>query len=195
MIRDILKIGHPLLRDTAKPLPADMVPSDLVKKLISDLIETMRHAKGAGLAAPQIGELVRIFVVEVEDNPRYPYKPNIPLTVVINPVIEYLTKDRFDNYEGCLSVPDLRGVVSRCPHIRLRGMDPNGKPIDQEIRGLSAATFQHELDHLNGTLFVDRVTDTKTLCTIDAFGMWHEDDFRRKVRDIEQKYNPGESMK
>jgi len=179
-----------MLRDTAKPLPEDLIQTPPVQKLIADLIDTMRHAGGAGLAAPQIGELVRIFVVEVEDNVRYPYKPNIPLTVVINPEISFLTKDRFDNYEGCLSVPNLRGIVPRCPVIRLTGLNPNGKPVNEEIRGLSAGTFQHELDHLDGTLFVDRVTDTKTLCTIEAFTTWHEDDFRRKVREIENRYNP-----
>lgn len=189
MIREILKIGHPMLRDVSKPLPVDLIKSKMVQKLIEELIVTMRDAKGAGLAASQIGELVRMFIVEVEDNPRYPYKPDIPLTVVINPEITFLTDDRFENYEGCLSVPGLLGVVKRCPIIRLTGLNAKGKPIDREIRGISAGTFQHELDHLDGKLFIDRVEDSHTLCTRQAFKQWHESDFRRKIKEIETQYN------
>ncbi|MBN1295676.1 peptide deformylase [bacterium] len=193
MIYDILELGHPLLRNVAKPLPEDLIGSTLVKTLIADMIETMRATRGAGLAAPQIGESVRIFVVEVDNNPRYPYKPAIPLTVVINPDMTFETDDRFDNYEGCLSVPNLRGIVPRCPIIRVRGFDGNGEPLDRTIRGVSAGTFQHEFDHLDGMVFVDRVTDSKTLCTIDAFRTWYEDDVRRKVREIEAAYRSADS--
>lgn len=188
MLRNILEIGHPMLRDPAKPLPEDLLNSSMVEKLIEELVESMREAKGAGLAATQIGEQVRVFVVEVSDNPRYPYKPKIPLTVVINPEITFLTDERFDSFEGCLSVPNLRGVVKRCPHIRLKGLDPASNPIDREIRGVSAGTYQHELDHLDGKLFIDQVNDTHTLCTWNNFQTWYETDFRRTVRDIEKKW-------
>src|SRR5690349_5250672 len=130
-----------------------------MQAFIDDLVETMRDANGAGIAAPQVHVPVRIFAVEVQDNPRYPYKPNIPLTVVVNPVIEPLTQETFENYEGCLSVPNLRGVVDRFTEIRLTGLDRGGRPIDRTVRGLTAGTFQHEKDHVDGVLFVDRVKD------------------------------------
>ena len=138
-----------------------MRPSELeapeTQALIDDLIETMRYYNGAGLAAPQVMDPQRIVVIEVHANPRYPYKPDIPLTVLVNPEIEPLTDETFANNEGCLSVPNLRGVTHRLVEIGVRALDRHGRPVEREVRGLSAVTFQHEVDHLNGTLFVDRV--------------------------------------
>ena len=148
----------------------------------------MHFANGAGLAATQVSVPWRIFVVEVKDNPRYPYKPNIPLTVLINPKIEFLTEERFENYEGCLSVPNLRGVVDRCPEINIKAHDRTGEPIEILAKGMTAGTFQHEFDHLDGLLFLDKVTDTKTVCTWDEFKKHHEGDFRKQVEKIVAKY-------
>ena len=130
-----------------------------MQELVDDLIDTMRDANGAGLAANQIGVTRRVVVIEVGDNPRYPYKPRIPLTVAINPVIEPLDDELVEINEGCLSVP-LRGVVARHVNIRVRYLDRDGVEHDEVKRGLTAGTWQHECDHLDGVLIVDRVVDT-----------------------------------
>jgi len=159
----------------------DELLSPETQRLINDIIETMRDANGAGLAATQVHAPLRIFVVEVKDNPRYPYKPNIPLTIVVNPVIEPLSDEHFDNYEGCLSVPNLRGVVSRFAKARVTGWDRSGEPFSRVVAGLTAGTFQHEADHLDGVLFVDRVTDPKTLCTWAEFDRYHKQAFVERI--------------
>jgi peptide deformylase len=125
---------------------------------------------------------------QVKDNPRYPYKPNIALTVLINPTIEPLSDERFDNYEGCLSVPNLRGVVSRHAEIRVEALLRDGSAYNQQWRGLSAGTFQHEIDHLDGKLFVDRVTDPHTLCTWDTFKRHHQAPFIARVKALVERY-------
>lgn len=185
---DIIKVGNPKLREVATALNLDHIHSTEVQAFIDDLIETMHFANGAGLAATQVSVSWRIFVVEVKNNPRYPYKPNIPLTVLINPKIEFLTEERFNNFEGCLSVPDLRGVVARCPEINVSGFDRTGKPIEIVAKGITAGTFQHEYDHLDGLLFLDKVKDPKTFCTWDAFKKYHEEDCRKQVEKIVVKY-------
>ena len=136
-------------------MAADELASLDTQQLIDDLIDTMRDANGAGLAATQIGAMVRIAVMEVTSNPRYPYKPPIPLTVIVNPVLTPLSDRTFDNYEGCLSVPNLRGVVERHLELQVTGYDRNGEPLSMELRGYSAGTFQHEADHLDGLLFLE----------------------------------------
>ncbi len=145
-------------------------------------------SNGAGLAANQVYEPIRICAIEVKDNPRYPYKPNIPLTILVNPVLEPISDETFENYEGCLSVPDLRGVVRRHAEIRVRALDRAGNEIDRIVRGITAGTFQHECDHLDGKLFVDRVTDTSTLCTWKEFTARREPAFREHVKQIVARY-------
>jgi peptide deformylase len=179
-IRAVLSIGHPVLRVVAEKVGPDDVTSEPIQTLIDDLIDTMRNANGAGLAATQIGATVRIAVMEVDDNPRYPYKPNIPLTVAINPVIEPLDDELVEINEGCLSVP-LRGNVQRHVNIRVRYLDRDGVAHDEVKRGLTAATWQHECDHLDGVLFVDRVTDTSTLTTWESFEAFHRDAFVERI--------------
>lgn len=186
-IRKIAQIGHPVLRETAGKLLKEELASDGVQTFIDDLIETMRDANGAGLAAIQVYEPVAICCIEVDANPRYPYKPKVPLTVLVNPEIEVLGTERFENYEGCLSVPNLRGVVSRAMHIRVQAWDRNGNEIDEEIRGVTAGTYQHEVDHLLGSLFIDKVSDPRTLCTWTEFQRHHEANFARQVREIVDK--------
>jgi peptide deformylase len=140
----------------------------------------MRHANGAGLAATQINERLRVAVMEVGDNPRYPYKPRIPLTVAINPIIEPLDDELVEVNEGCLSVP-LRGNVDRYVNIRVRYLDRDGVEHDEIKRGLTAGTWQHECDHLDGVLFIDRVTDPSTLATWDEFNEFHRDAFVARI--------------
>ncbi len=178
-VRDIVSIGHPVLRQVAEPIdPAD-IDTPEVQGLIGDLIDTMRHANGAGLAANQIGVPRRVAVIEVNDNPRYPYKPSIPLTVVINPVLTPVDDETVIINEGCLSVP-LRGDVVRFVTIRAQYLDQHGTAHDRELRGLTAGTFQHECDHLDGTLITDRA-DPLTLATWDNFSAYQRDQFIERI--------------
>ena len=154
-VRDIVTIGDPRLRVISAPIGEDAFGGEWLSQLVADLIETMRSANGAGIAAPQIGELYQVCVLEVKDNPRYPYKPNIPLTVLVNPVITPLSNETFSNFEGCLSVPGMRGRVSRFTHIRVEARTPAGDNLSIEAKGLTAGTYQHEIDHLNGVLYFD----------------------------------------
>ncbi|HEY8377984.1 MAG TPA: peptide deformylase, partial [Nannocystis sp.] len=156
-ILKIAQIGHPVLRQRAREVGREELLTPAFQGFIDALIETMRDAHGAGLAANQVHEPVRVCVIEVGDNPRYPYKPKIPLTILVNPRLTPIGDARFDNYEGCLSVPDLRGVVRRHAEVRVEAWDRHGNPIDRVVRGVTAGTFQHECDHLDGVLFVDRV--------------------------------------
>ncbi len=184
----IAQVGTPVLRTVAEPVDRQDLASAEIQTFIDDLVETMRDARGAGLAAIQVYRPIRICAIEVHDNPRYPYKPNIPLTVLVNPVLTPVGDDTFENYEGCLSVPDLRGVVRRHARLRVQALDRHGKAIDREIAGITAGTFAHEVDHLDGKLFLDRVEDTRTLCTWKAFAMHHEDQFRRTVESVVARY-------
>ncbi len=185
----IAQIGHPVLRERAREVHRDELSSERVQRFIDDLVETMRDANGAGIAAPQVFEPIRVTAIEVTGaNPRYPYKPKIPLTVLVNPVISPIGDERFDNYEGCLSVPNLRGVVARSAHVRVRAWDREGRDLDFEARGISAGTYQHEVDHLDGILFVDRVADPRTLTTWDNFDRHHRASFVAYAEGIVARY-------
>jgi peptide deformylase len=179
-IRKIAQIGHPILRQVARHITVEELALPATQQFIDDLVETMHDADGAGLAATQVYEPIAICAIEVRNNPRYPYKPNIPLTILINPVLAPVDEEQFDNYEGCLSVPNLRGLVKRFVNIRVRAMDRHGKPIDEVVHGLKAGTYQHEVDHLLGKIFVDRVTDPSTFTT------WSEFDRHHKAAFVEQ---------
>ncbi len=179
-VRAILSIGHPVLREVAPEVDPDEISGDHIQGIVDDLIDTMRDANGAGLAATQIGERVRIAVMEVGSNPRYPYKPPIPLTIAINATIEPLDDEMVEINEGCLSVP-LRGNVERHVNIRVRYLDRDGNEHDEIKRGLTAGTWQHEIDHLDGVMFIDRVTDTSTLATWDEFQTHHRDAFIARI--------------
>jgi peptide deformylase len=184
-VMEIVTIGAPVLRQPTRELSLDELSSDPWQSFIDDLIETMHAAHGAGLAANQVGESVQICVIEVKgDNPRYPYKPPIPLTVVVNPEIQLVGEETFENYEGCLSVPNLRGVVNRHTHIVVRYLDRHGEKHAVELHGLSAGTFQHECDHLDGKLFVDRVQDTTTLCSWENFDRFHKEEFIKQIQTL-----------
>jgi peptide deformylase len=191
-VRDILHVGNPLLRERSREVTGEELASPEVQQLIDDLIDTMRAASGAGIAAPQIGELVRIATIEVGDNPRYPYKPRIPLTVVVNPIIEPIPgpdggHEMVEINEGCLSVPNMRGNVMRHVHLRVRYLDRYGVEHDEVKRGLTAGTFQHELDHLDGVLFLDRVEDTRTLTTWEQFERFHRAAFVARISEFVER--------
>jgi peptide deformylase len=187
-VRPILRIGDPRLRVVAAPVDPSEINGPAVQQLIDDLIATMRAASGAGLAATQIGEARRVCVIEVKDNPRYPYKPEIPLTVLVNPVITTLDEETFENNEGCLSVPNLRGNVARRVRIRVDALDRSGRPFTREVGGLSAGTYQHECDHLDGMLFVDRVTDARTLATWEEFSLHQRDAYLERVAALVARF-------
>jgi peptide deformylase len=186
-VRPIATVGNPVLRERARELSTDELASPAIQALIDDMIATMRDAKGAGLAANQVHEPVRIAVVEVEHNPRYPYKPPIPLTIVVNPVIEPLDDEVVEINEGCLSVPNLRGSVLRHVTVRVRYLDRLGVEHDEVKRGLTAGTFQHECDHLDGMLFLDRVVDTRTLTTWEDFERFHRDAFVARITEFVER--------
>ena len=183
-IRKIASIGHPVLRTRARELEPGELRSPEIQRLIDDLVDTMRDANGAGLAANQIHEAVRLCVIEVNQNPRYPYKPDIPLTILVNPVLTPIGGDRYENNEGCLSVPNLRGNVWRHLTVRVQALDREGAEIDEVKRGLTAGTFQHEVDHLDGVLFVDRVEDPTTLSTWDQFERHHRAAFVARITEL-----------
>lgn len=187
-IRKIATVGHPVLRQVARELSREELATPRIQAFIDDLIETMRDANGAGLAANQVFEPLQICAIEVGDNPRYPYKPKIPLTILVNPKIEPLDDETFDNFEGCLSVPDLRGVVPRHVKVRVRAWDRHGNDIDQVVQGLTAGTYQHEVDHLFGKLFLDRVKDTTTLCTWAQFERYHRAPFVERVEALVARF-------
>lgn len=187
-IRKIATIGHPVLRQVARALTREDLASPAMQAFIDDLVETMHDANGAGLAANQVYEPVRICAIEIKNNPRYPYKPNYPLTVLVNPVVTPTTEETFMNYEGCLSVPNLRGEVPRFASVRVRAWDRDGKDLDFGVKGITAGTFQHELDHLDGKVFLDRVVDTKTLATWADFERFHLAGFVERAKAIVAKY-------
>lgn len=157
-VREILKMGDPRLLRTAQPVTD--FDSDALHLLITDLLDTMRAANGAGLAAPQIGvDLQLVIFGSNERNPRYPDRPSVPPTVLCNPIITPLGKAEESDWEGCLSVPGLRGLVPRWSHIRYTGFDPYGDPIDRTVEGFHARVVQHECDHLWGKLYPMRMRD------------------------------------
>ena len=186
-IRKIAQIGHPVLRQVARQLSRDELAAPAMQQFIDDLIETMHDADGAGLAAIQVYEPIAICAIEVRNNPRYPYKPPIPLTVLVNPVLTPVGDDVYDNNEGCLSVPNLRGMVSRHVHVRVQAWDRHGAPIDEVVHGLKAGTYQHEVDHLLGKIFVDRVTDPTTFATWTEFERHHRPAFVARITQLVAK--------
>jgi peptide deformylase len=183
---EIREVGDRVLRQRACELSVDELRGEPIQRLIDDMIETMRWNSGAGLAANQVGELVRVAVIEVDNNSRYPYKPPIPLTIVVNPEIEPLGPETVAINEGCLSVPRLRGELQRFVTVRVRYLDRDGEPHDEIKRGLTAGTFQHELDHLDGILFLDRVTDPRTFMTWEQFERHHRAAFVERVAGLAQ---------
>jgi peptide deformylase len=169
-IRKIAQMGEPVLRRVTRELTGEQLASPSVQALIDDMIETMHDADGAGIAAPQVYEPLRLCVMELAGNPRYPDLPRLPLTVLVNPVVEALVQDpaapadseSIFMYEGCLSVAGVRGRVRRPRKVRVRALDREGNPFEMLLEGPLASVVQHETDHLHGVLFIDRA-DPRTL--------------------------------
>lgn len=163
----IVRLGHPALRTPAAQVAPEELRSEAAQRLIDDMIETMRAADGVGLAAPQVGVGWRLFVYEAEDE--------IPLRVLVNPTVEPEASGEIDelvdDWEGCLSIPDLRGLVPRHPAVRVRGLDRQGRPLSYRAEGFEARIVQHENDHLHAVVFLDRMRDMRSLAFLDE---WHE---------------------
>ena len=174
-VREVIRMGHPTLALVAQPVTT-FGPE--LKELLQDMKDTMAAQNGAGLAAPQINVSARVVIFGVESNPRYPDAEEVPFTVLVNPKIEFLTKELEEGWEGCLSVPGLRGVVPRFTKVRYTGFDENGKPIDRVADGFHARVVQHECDHLDGMLYPQRMTDMSRFGYTDVLfpGMEVEDD-------------------
>ena len=157
MIREVLKMGDPRLLQTAHPLQQFDTPA--LHALLADMRDTMAHLAGAGLAAPQIGVGLQVVIFGVAHNPRYPHAEAVPDTVLINPVLTPLSDELEEDWEGCLSVPGLRGMVPRHTSMRYQGFDEKGNPIDRSVGGFHARVVQHECDHLLGILYPMRIRD------------------------------------
>ena len=167
-IRKVSQMGHPVLRQRAADIPPDQMQSPLIQRLIDDMIETMIDYEGIGLAAPQVFEPLRLIVL---GNPNADPEDEaaIPLTVLFNPQFTSLSPERLDAWEGCLSIPQLRGVVPRSAAVEVRGYDREGRAVELEAEELFARVLQHEIDHLDGVLFLDRMDDLQTLTFVEEY--------------------------
>lgn len=165
-IRQVLRMGHPLLQQVARPV--ERFGTAELRELVADMDDTMRARQGAGIAAPQIGVSLRVVIFELTGNPRYPQAEPVPYTVLVNPQVELIGDERDEAWEGCLSVPGMRGLVSRHTRLRYRGHDPDGRAIDRSVSGFHARVVQHEVDHLDGILFPQRLHDLRRFGFEDA---------------------------
>ena len=158
-IRPVLKMGDPVLLQVAQPVERFDTPE--LRELLRDMKDTMASLNGAGLAAPQIGVSLQVVIFGVGRNPRYPQAEEVPYTELLNPVLEPLSEEMEEGWEGCLSVPGMRGLVPRYTNLRYRGFDPKGEPIDRTVSGFHARVVQHEVDHLLGILYPMRIRNLR----------------------------------
>ena len=175
-ILKVARMGHPVLRARAKPLETADIKSPLIQQLIDDMFETMQEYQGVGLAAPQVHESVRLFVAGfapgVDDDEEEEEEERVPLMALINPEIAVVGDDTAEDWEGCLSIPDIRGRVVRAREIKVKAYDRRGRRIEINARGFTARVIQHEADHLDGVLFFDRMESLETLTFLDEFGKY-----------------------
>ncbi len=163
MILKVARLGFPTLRAAAQPVPREIIKSHDFQKLIDDMVETMHEYSGVGVAAPQVHLPIQLAVLEVENHPRYPDMPPVPLTVLINPVVTIRDDEKVEDWEGCLSIPDLRGRVPRFKKLRVDALDRDANEIQIEATDFHARVIQHETDHLTGHLYIDRMPDLRSL--------------------------------
>ncbi len=176
-VRPIVRLGHPALRTPARPIPPALIAEPDFQALIDDMVETMHDARGVGLAAPQIGEDIQLFVYQAAG------PPELPLHVIVNPLITPQARELVYDWEGCLSIPDLRGLVPRHPAVRVQGLDREGRPLDYSVHGFEARIVQHEYDHLNGVVFLDRMRDLRSLA---FFEEWEDYLVGRSHQDLDE---------
>lgn len=163
MILKVARLGHPVIRTLAAPVDPRQIPTPEFQRLLDDMVETMREYSGVGLAGPQVHLSLQIAVLEVENHPRYPDMPSVPLTYLINPSVTVLDPAPLDEWEGCLSIPEMRGRVPRFKQLRVTALGRNGEPLDFVASDFHARVIQHETDHLKGEVYLDRMPDMKSL--------------------------------
>jgi peptide deformylase len=163
MILKVARLGNPVIRTAARPVDPAAIPKPEFQRLLEDMVETMREYTGVGLAAPQIHLPLQIAVLEVENHPRYPDMPKVPLSFLINPVVTVTDDGKVDDWEGCLSIPDMRGQVPRYRQLRVTGLGREGEALDFIANDFHARVIQHETDHLKGEVYLDRMPDMKSL--------------------------------
>ena len=171
-ILKVARLGHPVLRSITKNLAPKEITTPETQRLIDNMVETMKEYDGVGLAAVQVHVPTQIAVLEVADNPRYPQKPEVPLTVLINPKIEPLSEETEEDWEGCLSIIEMRGKVPRYKEIKVVGFNREGKKLDFIASGFHARVIQHEWDHLQGKVFLDRMKDLSTLTYLPEYSRY-----------------------
>jgi len=171
-ILKVTRLGHPVLREVAKDISVKNLKTPTMQKFIDDMVETMKEYDGVGLAADQVFTSLQVAVLEVADNPRYPNKEKVPLTVLVNPKITPLSDEMEEDWEGCLSIPDLRGQVPRYKSIHVHALDRGGKKLDFVAQDFHARVIQHEFDHLNGKVYLDRMHDLTTLSFLQEFARY-----------------------
>jgi peptide deformylase len=169
MILKVARLGFPSVRTHAKPVPMERIRTRDFQKLIDDMVETMKEYRGIGLAAPQVHLPLQLAVLEVEAHPRDPDMPAVPLTVLINPVVTVLDQTPVEEWEGCLSIPDLRGLVPRFKQVRVETLGRNAEQLEFVADDFHARVIQHETDHLKGEVYLDRMPDMKRLGFIDEW--------------------------
>ena len=169
MILKVARLGHPIVRTAAREVTVEEIKSHDFQLLIDSMVETMHEYSGVGLAATQIHLPIQVAVLEVERNPRYPDAPSVPLTVLINPAVTILDNELIDGYEGCLSIPDLRGIVPRFKRLRVKALGRDAEPLDIIAEDFHARVIQHETDHLKGEVYLDRMRDMRTLAHLLEF--------------------------
>jgi len=174
-ILKVARLGHPVLRQVAEPVSPEAITSPEIQGLIEDMFETMAEYDGAGLAAPQVHVSRRVVIYGVEHNPRYPDAEAVPSTVLINPSVTALTEQEEEDWEGCLSLPGLRGLVPRVTRVRVDAYGRDGRRLRFEAEGFHARVVQHECDHLDATLYVDRMRSMASLTFLDEFQRHHAD--------------------
>jgi peptide deformylase len=176
-ILKVARLGHPVLRDVAKPVTVEQISSSGVQRLIQDMVETMREYEGVGLAAPQVHESMQIMAIEALPHSDKPEQKETPLMVLINPALTVVSQRMIEDWEGCLSVPDLRGLVPRYQEIRVQAYDSEGKPLNFHARDFLARVIQHEHDHLIGKVFLDRMRSFESLAFLNEFSKyWQRDE-------------------
>jgi peptide deformylase len=171
-ILKVARMGHPVLREQAQPISRSDLGAPLLQKLIDDMVDTMHEYHGVGLAAPQVHEGLRLFVALLDEEPG----PRSEAMAVVNPEVTPIGSARDEDWEGCLSIPDIRGMVSRFTDIRVAGLDRHGQPLELRLKGFAARVAQHETDHLDGILFFDRMTSMQSLTYLDEYSRYHTKD-------------------
>jgi len=165
----VAKLGNPILRKVAESVAPSECETPQFQRFLDDMVETMRTLDGVGLAAPQVFSSKQVIVIEVQANPRYPNTPDFSLLVLLNPTFTFMSDEKQEGWEGCLSLDNLRGKVTRSLRVSVKGADRHMRPLELDAEGFLAVVLQHEIDHLNGRIFIDRMTDFTTLTHLPEF--------------------------